>query len=367
MLGLDWKTARNTWTCGLTLLFMYSLYLIRKTLLVFAIAILFAYLLFPLCQVVQRRLRLQKRTPAVMIVFAFMMVLLCGFGYFVGPRLRLEIHQFAGELAKPETRARLTSWSPMGIPVSEQILNGQSHIADFVPMLSRTLRAAVRDVSNLIIVPIFGFFFLKDGQELCESVIDMIFSGALDRHQSGEMRRVIRNFIADAHSMILQYVRSLFYLCVITQISYSIVFEMLRMKYALLLALIAFPLEFIPLVGPLASAFVILSVSSFNGYPHISWIVAFLAIYRIFQDYVLSPHLMRKGVKLHPLLVMFGVFAGGELGGVGGIFLSVPLWALGRLVYYEWCKGRAGSASPMFSISKRVSENQTRQPELDLT
>jgi predicted PurR-regulated permease PerM len=49
---------------------------------------------------------------------------------------------------------------------------------------------------------------------------------------------------------------------------------------------------------------------------------------------------MRKSVKLHPLLVIFGVFAGGDISGIAGIFLSVPVLALARLVYYEWRKGR---------------------------
>jgi predicted PurR-regulated permease PerM len=42
---------------------------------------------------------------------------------------------------------------------------------------------------------------------------------------------------------------------------------------------------------------------------------------------------MSQGVELHPLLVMFGVFAGGELGGVAGTFLSVPVLALIRILY----------------------------------
>jgi predicted PurR-regulated permease PerM len=46
---------------------------------------------------------------------------------------------------------------------------------------------------------------------------------------------------------------------------------------------------------------------------------------------------MRKSVKLHPLLIVFGVFAGGDIGGVAGIFLSVPVLALMRLIYYESC------------------------------
>jgi predicted PurR-regulated permease PerM len=47
---------------------------------------------------------------------------------------------------------------------------------------------------------------------------------------------------------------------------------------------------------------------------------------------------MKRGVKLHPLLIIFGVYAGGEIGGVGGIFLSVPILALARLLFYEWRK-----------------------------
>jgi predicted PurR-regulated permease PerM len=282
----------------------------------------------------------------VTIVFALFIIVLGSFGYFMGPRLRAETHQFASQLESPQTRERLNSWAPLGIPVGEQILDGQNHITDFAPQLSKTFRAAIRDVSNLIIVPIFCFFFLKDGQVLCDGAIEMVFRGTHDRREIRESRRAIRNLIEDAHGMILQYMRALFYLCVFTAISYSVAFEVLGMKYALLLALIAFPLEFVPLVGPLTSGFIIISVSRLNGYHHILWIVIFLATYRIFQDYVLSPHLITKGVKLHPLLVMFGVFAGGELGGVGGIFLSVPLLALGRLVYYEWCKGRSKSAVP---------------------
>ena len=62
-------------------------------------------------------------------------------------------------------------------------------------------------------------------------------------------------------------------------------------------------------------------------------VIIFLGLYRLFQDYVLSPHLMGQGVELHPLLVLFGVFAGAEVAGVAGSFLSVPLLALGRVFY----------------------------------
>ena len=69
---------------------------------------------------------------------------------------------------------------------------------------------------------------------------------------------------------------------------------------------------------------------------------AFLAryaiVYRIFQDYVLQPYLMSSGVALHPLLVIFGVLAGEQVGGVAGMFLSIPALATLRVVYVRLLK-----------------------------
>jgi predicted PurR-regulated permease PerM len=88
------------------------------------------------------------------------------------------------------------------------------------------------------------------------------------------------------------------------------------------------------------AAALIIGVSAFSGYPHVLGLVIFLGCYRVFQDYVLSPHLMSRGVELHPLLVIFGVFAGGEIGGVPGVFLSVPVLALVRLLWHHLRKRR---------------------------
>ena len=69
-------------------------------------------------------------------------------------------------------------------------------------------------------------------------------------------------------------------------------------------------------------------------------VIIFLAAYRLFQDYILSPHLMGQGVEVHPLLVLFGVFAGAEVAGIPGTFLSVPVLALVRIVYLRMRKSR---------------------------
>ena len=100
-----------------------------------------------------------------------------------------------------------------------------------------------------------------------------------------------------------------------------------------LLAAIAAPLEFIPVIGPAVASLTIVVVSAISGFEHLVWVIAFLVLYRLFQDYVLSPYLMSEGVELHPLLVIFGVLAGERIGGVGGMFLSVPVLAIMRVIF----------------------------------
>ena len=86
------------------------------------------------------------------------------------------------------------------------------------------------------------------------------------------------------------------------------------------------------MLGPLVAALIILAVAGLSGYAHLLWLVGFIALYRMVQDYVLNPYLMSDGVSLPPLLVLFGLLAGEELAGVAGIFLSVPLLAAAKIV-----------------------------------
>ena len=69
------------------------------------------------------------------------------------------------------------------------------------------------------------------------------------------------------------------------------------------------------------------------GYSHIWGLAAGLGVFRLVQDYGIWPRLMSQGVQLHPVLVIFGVFAGGEIGGAAGVFLAVPILALARIVF----------------------------------
>jgi predicted PurR-regulated permease PerM len=73
------------------------------------------------------------------------------------------------------------------------------------------------------------------------------------------------------------------------------------------------------------------------SYQHWILLLVFLGSWRIVQDYVVSPRVMGKSMELHPLAAIFGVMAGGEIAGVLGVYLSIPVMATLRIV---WRRGR---------------------------
>lgn len=340
MLGVDIRAARYVWTAVLILLLLRAIYEIRVTLIVFVIALLFAYLLYPLMDLFDRHLTAKTRTPALAMTFVLVIGLLAVFGSLIGSVVANQ----AGNLAKeaPKFLDRLSRNPPpapegvrsLASTVTAGLENAlRSHYGDIVstvPQLSMRVLSASRNLIYIVIIPILSFFILRDGRRIRDGFLEMFDSG----------QEAARETLADVHTLLLQYMRALLFLCCATFISFSIVLSAMGVPYAMLLAAIAFPLEFIPLVGPLAAAVIIIIVSVVTGYGHVLWLIVFLGIYRMFQDYVLSPHLMSRGVQLHPLLVIFGVFAGGEIGGAAGIFLSVPTLALIRLLYHRLNKVR---------------------------
>jgi predicted PurR-regulated permease PerM len=335
LLGIDPRAARYAWTAAVVLLLVLGVYVIRQTVLVFVIALLLAYLLYPLMDLIDRHLTSKTRTPALAMTFVLAIGLLAVFGVLVGSvvasqatNLAKEAPVFLDRLSQnpppaPEGVRSLTSRVTGAL--EGQIRDHYDEIVSSIPRLTLRILSASRNLIYVIIIPILSFFILKDGRTIRDSFLELLGPG----------REMARETLQDVHTLLLQYMRALLFLCCATFASFSIVLSAMSVPYAMLLAAIAFPLEFIPLVGPITAAIIIIIVSVVTGYAHVLWVIVFLGLYRVFQDYVLSPHLMSQGVKLHPLLIIFGVFAGGEIGGVAGIFLSVPSLALVRLLYHH--------------------------------
>lgn len=350
MLGIDRHAARCTWTAAVVLLMLVLVYQVRATLFLFTLAILFAYLLSPAVDLLDRGLPGKARTLALAAVYVLFVGLVVLAVTQIGSRVVEEAHSLAGKF--PDM---LGSWlrqsAKAPVTLQEQILynirNGLSdkinEVIGALPNAGLKFLSVASNVIYIVIVPILAFFFLKDGALIRTHILELVSS-------SNFMRGLADNLMTDIHDLLAKYMRALVILSLNTFVCYATFFTILGVPYGVLLAVLAMMLEFIPMIGPLVAASSIMIVAAVAGAhvvgghvvagSHLLAILIFLIVFRLFQDYVLSPQVMGQGVELHPLLILFGVFAGGELAGIAGSFLSVPLLALIRILYVRMRRQR---------------------------
>src|SRR5579871_618558 len=345
MLGVNRRAAQYAWTVALVALLLYLVYLVRTILFVFILALLFAYLLSPLVNLLDRALP-TNRTRTLALGLAY--VIFVGVVIIVGIQIGSRVVDEANTLAKkfPEMLANLERPSPSAPPVinslKQQILGkvqGQitERSGDIVAAVSKLGLKAITVASSLIfvaIIPILAFFFLKDAHLIRQHILDMV--------EDGPRRELLDDVMADVHLLLAHYMRALVLLSAAAFTAYNIFFLIVGVPYGVLLGALAGMLEFIPMLGPFTAGVTILIVAAVSGGPVLT-VLIFLLVYRLFQDYILSPQLMGQGVELHPLLVLFGVFAGAEIAGIAGTFLSVPVLALVRIVYLRIRRARLGA------------------------
>lgn len=344
MLGVNRRAASYTFSAVLVILALYLVYLVRSTLFVFILAILFAYLLTPLVNVLNRVLPGRTRTPALALAY----VIFLGLAGFAAYEIGSTVVKQATDLMK-ELPQLLASWQkpapggPLSLDsIKDEILSklrvevaqGSSDVIGKLPQYGVKFLNIASYAIYLVVIPILAFFFLKDGERIRVHVLEMI--------EAGPRRLLLDEMLVDIDLLLAHYMRALFGLSLAAFTAYSIYFTIMGVPYSVLLAAIAAMLEFIPIVGPLAAAVIIILVAAISS-THLLAVLIFLAIYRVIQDYVISPNLMGAGVEVHPLLVLFGVFAGAEIAGIPGTFLSVPVLALVRILYLRLRKLRLTS------------------------
>jgi predicted PurR-regulated permease PerM len=350
MLGLDRHTARVTWTVFLIVLVILVAYMARHTIIVFLVALFFAYMLSPAVESLDRMIpsRISRNWSLVIVYLTFISALI-GIGFVVGSTVVEQASSLAvrfPELIKSKDPLQgfpLPGWlDPLHLRIVEAIRSQLDSLdKSAIPILKTAAEEVFKHAGTaleIVLVPILSFFFLKDGARIREALVD--------RTTDGRSTLLLDEILDDVHLLLGHYMRALVILACATFVSYMVFLQGTGGQYAVLLGGIAGLFEFIPVVGPLAAVLVIIVVELLSGYNHVVALIVFILCYRMFQDYVLSPYLMGAGVELHPLLVLFGVFAGEQIAGVSGMFFSVPVIAILRVVYVRSMRARTTRELP---------------------
>jgi predicted PurR-regulated permease PerM len=334
---IDARTSRVLFTVLLFALALGFLYIARRTLIAFLFAIFFAYLVDPAVSRVEQWVK--GRGRAIGVIYLLLVTLLATFFFFVGPQIARQGQRLSESLPKlletvssgqiAEQIGKEQGWSVhTRAQLSSFLANHRSDLLDLAQRAGLRVADVAKQAWLIIVVPILAAFFLKDGRAFGEVMTSFV--------HSRPQREFLEGVLGDLNQMLAQFIRAQLTLAAFSFIAYIAFMELTRVPYALVLGTAGGMMEFIPVVGPLVAAVLILGVSLLLSYPHWPILLAFLGAWRLVQDYVISPRVMGKSMELHPLAAIFGVLAGGEIAGVLGIYLSIPVMASLRIVWRRW-------------------------------
>lgn len=337
MLLTDTRTARVLLTVLLFALGLGFLYVTRQTLVAFLFAIFFAYLVSPMVSHLEKVLRGRGRGIAVIYTLLFALVVI--FFVSVGPKVTREggrlgqtLPTLIAQLSSGQLATQIGEEHGWNVKSTELVQSFLASHSDEITQLAQRVGLRIADVAKqawlFLVVPVLAIFFLRDGRAFSDFLLATI--------QSRPQREFLEGVLNDLNQMLAHFIRAQLTLAALTLVMYSVFLGAMRVQYALVLGTLGGVLEFVPVVGPLVAALVIVSVSLLLGYQHWLILVIFLGMWRLTQDYISSPRIMGKSMELHPLAAIFGVMAGGEVAGILGIYLSIPVMASLRIVFRRW-------------------------------
>jgi predicted PurR-regulated permease PerM len=334
----DKKTAQALLTAVVFALAFWFLYAAWRAIITFLFAIFFAYLLEAPVSRLQGLLK-GSRSGAIAVVY---LVLIIGLGVAFalvgeqvmqqGQKLMEQTPEWAQNINSGTIIKQLGAkhgWSTFTIQRLTSFL--EAHRGEIASAMQSLVFRAVRTVQSmwwLLLVPILAIFFLKDGYKLGGRLVNWV--------ENERNRRIAGEALGQMNLMLGHYIRAQITLAGLAMVVITFVLWVMRVQYAFALGPAAGALEFIPVVGPALGGLIVLSVAVLSGYNHVFWLLVFLLVWRGIQDYVSSPRIMGSTLELHPLTVLFGVLAGGEVAGVIGVFLSIPVLASLRILWHTW-------------------------------
>jgi predicted PurR-regulated permease PerM len=341
---LDSRTSRVLFTAFLFAVGLGFLYAARRTLILFLFAIFFAYLINPAVERLEKVVR--SRVWAIAIIYFLLIVALAVFGFLVGPRIarqsarlgaslpglveQASSGQLSGQIDK--IAERIGSQHGLSDVTQKQIqgflLSRREQLAGMAQHMGVRAAEAVQQVWVLFLVSILAIFFLRDGGSFHEVLIALVHARS--------QREFLQDVLQDLNQMLAQFIRAQLTLAALSFLAYSAVLGAMRVPYALMLGTAGGALEFVPLAGPLLAGMAMMVVAVLSGYAHWGLLLVFLSVWRLVLDYAISPRVMGAKVELHPLAALFGILAGGEIAGVLGVYLSIPVMASLRIVWRRW-------------------------------
>ncbi|TCT08194.1 AI-2E family transporter [Aquabacter spiritensis] len=310
------------------------LWLLRGILLPFVAGIALAYFLNP---IVTRLARVGVgRTPSSLLIVGMFIMLIVLFLLVVLPLLSSQLFEFIQNmpsyvtrlqgLVTEENREWINHFFGDRLPdiqrsLSDVMSQGVTYLLGLLTSLWSGGQAVLSVFALMVVTPVVVFYVLCDWTHMLDTVDSWI-----PVHQ----RPVVRRLGAEMDLAVAGFIRGQALVCLILGTFYAVALTMAGLNFGLLIGIVSGLITFIPYVGSLTGLVLAMGVAVVQFFPDWTMIGVVLGIFvtgQTIEGYVLSPKLVGDSIGVHPVWLMFSLFAFGYLFGFVGLLLAVPLTA----------------------------------------
>jgi predicted PurR-regulated permease PerM len=305
-----------------------------------------ALLLEPLVYRIQRNVGWirGRRLPAVLLVY---LLFLCGFvgllAYLIptllgqGKDLASNFPAYVESLRAFANRylAAHHTLGPVRLPSNVDALTHQysdaidKKLQTYAADAAQIVMGSLAGLLTVVLVPIITFYLLSDFHRLQARLLFLL---------PEKNRDALRRVAHDVGGVFGNYVRGMLIVCALYGVSATVLFFLFGLRsYALLLGFAAGVLYAVPYIGPLVTAALAAIVAFATGHSPgtTSLLIVLIVVQNQIFDNIFVPRIVGDSVGLHPLLTIFALFLGGEMFGVWGMLLSVPVAASIQIILFR--------------------------------
>ena len=330
---------------------LIAVVLLHQILLPVVVGALLAYLLVPAVD------RLEQlgidRSLAALAVFLPLVAGFVAFLLVVLPAMIGEVRFFVEEFPRYVTRLQ-SLVSDASSPWLRSVMGDELHIEQSSADVARTMGsnwldsflrslwssglALISLLSLLVVTPIIAIYLAIDWQRMIATV---------DGWLAPAYREDIRALGHEIHDTVAGFVRGQLVICLVLAVLYAVALKVTGLNHAILIGISAGLISFVPYLGAATGFSVAVCVAMAQFWPNwipVAVVGGIFIVGEMLADYVLSPRIIGRRVKLNPVWMMFALFAFGWLVGFMGVLLAIPIAAsLGVILRYARQRSLAGS------------------------
>lgn len=312
---------------------VYFLYIVRGILFPFLVAGLIAYLVNPLIQKLLRRGF--SRVGAIVLLFSMLLMVALIFGVFGLPLVIEELNHLTASLPTYVNNIQekfdqfYTDFQRIKLPAfvkqiaDQTLVKAEQAVIDFLNRVTDFIFDLISHVTSLLMAPVIAYYLLKDMEMITKGVEGLI---------PKRYRKEVFQIWVEINAVFSGFLRGQFLVSLFIAVLSTIGLVVLKVNFAVVLGAIAGVFNIIPYLGPILGAIPAVGIALIKSPIKALGVAIVFQVVQQVESGFISPKIVGNKVGLHPITVIFAVLAGGQLGGILGMILAVPIAGIMKVI-----------------------------------